>query len=104
MAFSEKGEIVDLTEKVSNKKLAWKAPVGKWTLISLFEGNTFQQVKRAAPGGKGLVLNHFSKESVEKYLSKFTKAFNESGAPVPNYFFNDCYEVYNADWTPGFLA
>ncbi|MDM8161467.1 glycosyl hydrolase [Labilibaculum sp. K2S] len=104
MAFSEKGEKLDLTDKVINQKLDWKAPVGKWTLIALFEGNTFQQVKRAAPGGKGLVLNHFSKESVEKYLSKFTKAFNESGAPVPNYFFNDSYEVYNADWTPGFLA
>ncbi|MFA9370194.1 MAG: glycosyl hydrolase [Labilibaculum antarcticum] len=104
MAFSEKGEKLDLTDKVIDQKLNWKAPVGKWKLIALFEGNTFQQVKRAAPGGKGLVLNHFSKESVEKYLSKFTEAFEESGASVPNYFFNDSYEVYNADWTPGFLA
>ncbi|PCH67456.1 MAG: glycosyl hydrolase family 2 [Bacteroidales bacterium] len=103
MAFSEKGEKLDLTDKVIKQKLEWKAPVGNWRLIALFEGNTFQQVKRAAPGGKGLVLNHFSKKSVEKYLNKFTKAFKDSGAPVPNYFFNDSYEVYNADWTPGFL-
>ncbi|MFA6778373.1 MAG: glycosyl hydrolase [Paludibacteraceae bacterium] len=104
MAFSEKGEKLDLTNKVFEQKLDWKAPVGKWKLIALFEGNTFQQVKRAAPGGKGLVLNHFSKKSVDKYLSKFTKAFKEIGVSVPNYFFNDSYEVYNADWTPGFLA
>ena len=104
MAFSEEGKTADLTDKVTNQKLEWKAPAGNWKLIALFEGNTFQQVKRAAPGGKGLVLNHFSKESVEKYLSKFSKAFETSSAPVPNYFFNDSYEVYNADWTPGFLV
>lgn len=103
MAFSDEGDILDLTLKVNNKQLDWIAPEGNWRLIALFEGNTFQQVKRAAPGGKGLVLNHFSKESVEKYLNKFTLAFNESGATVPNYFFNDSYEVYGADWTPGLL-
>lgn len=104
MAFSEKGEKLDLTNQVSQHKLHWQAPKGKWKLIALFEGNTFQQVKRAAPGGKGLVLNHFSEKSVLKYLHKFTHAFKERNAPVPNYFFNDSYEVYQADWTPHLLT
>ncbi len=103
MAYSNKGEHIDLTDKVIDKKLDWTAPKGKWLLIALFEGHTFQQVKRAAPGGKGLVLDHFSKESVDLYLKRFTDAFEKSNAPVPNYFFNDSYEVYHADWTTGLL-
>ncbi len=103
MAYSETGECLNLTDKVENKKLSWTAPNGNWKLIALFEGHTFQQVKRAAPGGQGLVLNHFSKDGVERYLDRFTKAFTKSNATPPKYFFNDSYEVYRADWTPGLL-
>ena len=103
MGFSRDGQSVDLTSKVENKKLNWTAPKGQWKLIALFEGNTFQKVKRAAPGGKGLVLNHFSNTSVNNYLQKFTNAFKKHNAPVPHNFFNDSYEVYQADWTPGLL-
>ncbi len=103
MAYSENGECIDLTSKVENNKLNWTAPEGTWKLIALFEGHTFQQVKRAAPGGKGLVLNHYSKPGVERYLDRFSKAFNKSNATPPKYFFNDSYEVYRADWTPGLL-
>lgn len=67
-------------------------------------GKTGQKVKRAAPGGQGYVLDPLNKEAVKRYLAKFDKAFAESGAPFPNSFFNDSYEVYGADWTPGLPA
>ena len=60
---------------------------------------TGQKVKRAAPGGEGLVLDHYDREAVDFYLERFDKAFEESGAPWPDVFFNDSYEVYGADWT-----
>lgn len=63
-------------------------------------GKTRQQVKRAAPGGQGYVFDHFNREAVKRYFEKFDKAFAESKTPFPNSFFNDSYEVYNADWTP----
>jgi hypothetical protein len=63
-------------------------------------GKTHQQVKRAAPGGQGYVFDHFNKEAVKRYFEKFDKAFAENKTPFPNSFFNDSYEVYNADWTP----
>ena len=63
---------------------------------------TGQMVKRAAPGGEGFVMNHYDKDVLEYYLQKFDKAFSESGAPRPNTWFNDSYEVYNADWTEKF--
>ncbi|MCF0202183.1 MAG: hypothetical protein HUK08_02345 [Bacteroidaceae bacterium] len=63
-------------------------------------GKTKQMVKRAAPGGEGLVIDHFNKGAVDRYLSRFTKAFEENGVAYPHNFFNDSYEVYGADWTP----
>jgi hypothetical protein len=104
MAFSGKGEKINITAKVtSDGLLEWTAPAGDWKLVALFNGKTLQAVKRAAPGGEGYVMDHFSKDALSVYLDRFTKAFNESNCPKPNTFFNDSYEVYNADWTPSFL-
>ncbi|NJK96290.1 MAG: glycosyl hydrolase family 2 [Bacteroidales bacterium] len=100
MAYPEKGKCLDLTALVTSQKLNWKAPEGNWRLIAAFSGNTFQKVKRPSAGGEGWVLNHFSQTAVSNYLNRFTKAFQESGATVPRAFFNDSYEVYEADWTP----
>ena len=66
-------------------------------------GLTKQKVKRAAPGGEGYVIDHLDKKVVARYLDKFTRAFETSGVPYPRTFFNDSYEVYEADWTPSFL-
>ena len=63
-------------------------------------GRTKQKVKRAAPGGEGLVIDHFDREAVAHYLDRFEQAFATSGVPYPHTFFNDSYEVYKADWTP----
>lgn len=96
----------DLTSKIQNGKLNWKAPKGgEWRLIAAFIGKTFQQVKRAAPGGEGYVMNHFSAKAVGNYLSRFERAFSGKSVPdgtstkYPHNFFNDSYEVYGADWT-----
>ena len=105
MAYSSNGKILDLTNQVSdNNHLFWIAPEGgPWQIISIFCGRTFQQVKRAAPGGEGLVMDHFSENAVKNYLSRFDTLFSRYETPWPDGFFSDSYEVYNADWTPGFL-
>ena len=104
MAFSENGEALNLTRFVSpDSRLDWTAPQGEWKIVALFAGKTYQNVKRAAPGGEGWVMDHFSRSAVNTYLSRFTRAFRESGCPAPRHFFNDSYEVYNADWTPDLL-
>lgn len=63
---------------------------------------TGQKVKRAAPGGEGLVMDHYNPEALKTYLERFDKAFAESGASWPHTWFNDSYEVYGANWTPRF--
>ena len=99
VAVSESGARLDLTGNVGRDSvLNRKLPKGKWEIYAVFSGRTFQKVKRAAPGGEGLVLNHYDSIAVKHYLSKFDKAFAESGAPVPDSFFNDSYEVYGSDW------
>ncbi len=67
-------------------------------------GRTRQKVKRAAPGGEGYVIDHFDRDAVRSYLATFETAFTANRTPRPHTFFNDSYEVYGADWTPGLLA
>ncbi len=104
MAFSKDGKKLDLTARVKEDgTLDWKAPKGEWRLIAVFNGKTLQQVKRAAPGGEGYVMDHLSATAVARYLAKFDKAFTAANAPYPHNFFNDSYEVYGGDWTPDFF-
>ena len=104
MAFSDAGEIVDVTNKVDSLgTLDWEALSGQWILYKVFRTWTGQNVKRAAPGGEGKVMNFFSTVSLHNYLSRFDTAFaNYRGEPV-RAFYNDSYEAYGANWTGDFL-
>lgn len=104
MAYSDDNKkVVDLTSKVRNGRLKWQAPDGDWQLVALYVGKTLQKVKRAAPGGEGYVMDHLNKGAVKRYLQNFENAFKTYKATYPHTFFNDSYEVYQADWTPDFL-
>jgi len=101
-AYNEKNEAVVLTDKISNDgTLNWKPTSGKWRIYAVFVGKTLQKVKRAAPGGEGYTLDHFSPHATKDYLKTFDKAFGNSNYGIRS-FFNDSYEVYNADWTDDF--
>jgi hypothetical protein len=102
MGYPEEGSILDLTEYVGEDgTLNWKPESGNWELYAAFCGKTRQRVKRAAPGGEGYTMDHFSKAALEVYLDRFDRAFK--GYKGVRSFFNDSYEVYNASWSPGFF-
>jgi hypothetical protein len=63
---------------------------------------TKMQVKRAAPGGEGLVLDPYSTSAIEHYLAPFSRAFAPLPAGLVRAQFHDSFEYYNAEWTPGF--
>lgn len=90
------------TEDVKDNSLKFLSSK-EGTIFALFAGKTFQQVKRAAPGGQGLVMDHFNKKSLEKYLNRFDEAFSKNEVSMPVNFFNDSYEVYGGDWTNDFI-
>ena len=101
MAYRQDAEgVVDVTSYVDGNTLRWAAPTGQWLLLAIYNGHTLQQVKRAAPGGEGYVLDHYNAEAVARYLAYFDSHFSVANARWPHSFFNDSYEVYGADWTP----
>jgi hypothetical protein len=99
-AYGNKGEILNVLDKVDGSgNLNWKPERGSWKIYAAFAGHTGQMVKRAAPGGKGLVMDHMSKDALKAYLKRFDDAFGPGDIGV-NSFFNDSYEVYGADFSP----
>ena len=101
IAFSEAGDTLDLSSKVDSEgTLDWAAPPGNWKLYALFQGRTGQQVKRAAPGGEGNVIDYFSRTSLDNYLARFNRALADFPREfMVRSFYHDSYEVYQADWT-----
>lgn len=107
MAYSDKGEKLDLTNRVdANGQLNWTAPqtASKWTLYALFMGLHGKMVERAAPGGEGYAIDHFSKTAADNYFKPFDKVLKGRDISYLRAFFNDSYEVDDArgqaNWTP----
>lgn len=99
-AYGPQGERLDLRDKVtSDGHLRWQAKGGPWELYAAFAGHTGQQVKRAAPGGAGLVMDHLSADAFHAYAHRFDQAFGDQPTGI-RMFFDDSYEVYEADFTP----
>ncbi|MEO6720043.1 MAG: glycosyl hydrolase [Ferruginibacter sp.] len=108
VAYSDAGTVVDITNKVdANGKLNWTAGTGNWTIYALFEGLHGKMVERAAPGGEGYAIDHFSKTAADNYFQQFDKAFKGHDISYLRSFFNDSYEVDDAkgqaNWTPNML-
>lgn len=76
VAYGPRGETIDLTSRVGgDRMLDWTAPSGPWTLYGLFPAWHGKLVERAAPGGEGMVIDHFSRRAIDAYLAPFTRAF-----------------------------
>jgi hypothetical protein len=60
---------------------------------------TKMMVKRAAPGGEGLVVDPYSPAALEHYLAPFEKAFAGLPRGLVRGQFHDSFEYYNASWT-----
>lgn len=110
MAYGPGETIFNLTDSVdTGGRLNWTAPGGSgaWTLYALFQGLHGKMVERAAPGGEGYAIDHFSKQATENYFRKFDEAFKGTDISYLRGFFNDSYEVDDAvgeaNWTPGFF-
>jgi alpha-L-rhamnosidase len=105
VAYPRPGEPVNLTSRVDGQgSLQWVAPAGTWTLHAVFLGWHGKLVERAAPGGEGNVIDHFSSDAIRKYLAFFDERFGNSQLSGLRAFFNDSYEVDDAtgqaDGTP----
>ncbi|HWU48937.1 MAG TPA: glycosyl hydrolase [Asticcacaulis sp.] len=73
-------------------------------LFLFLQSPTGQQVKRAAVGAEGLVLDHMNKAAVEHHLSAVADRLMTAFDAPPSSVFSDSLEVYGADWTGDLLA
>ena len=108
MAYSDKGDKIDLTHKVlDNGTLDWQAPEGNWQLYAIFQGWHGKMVERAGTGGEGNVIDHFSEKAIRDFLQKYDVQSKDFALAGLRAFFNDSYEVDDAqgqaDWTPLFF-
>ena len=77
---------------------------GPHVVLFFISSRTGQQVKRAAVGAEGFVLDHFSMEAIQNHLKTVANPLIEAcGKNVPYSVFSDSLEVYESDWTPDFL-
>jgi hypothetical protein len=62
-------------------------------------------VKRAAIGGEGFIVDHYSPTAIGKFISEIAEpAINACGPNPPYSIFCDSLEVGGENWTPNFLA
>ena len=91
------------TDKIEKKTLKQEIKdinQAQWRIIAVYVRYGVMKVKRAAPGGEGLVIDHFDRTAVANYLRHIEAAFERTGTLYPRTFFNDSYEVSEATWTP----
>ena len=103
-AIADDGTQLELSGKVSNGRLDWTAPPGKWRLYAVSEVNRVMAVKRAAPGGEGSVLDPFSGAAMDHYLADIDQHFAVYHETMPRSQFHDSYEYAGAQWTPSFFT
>ena len=99
-------QIKTTTNKTAKKALKLRLKemeTAHWQVIAIYIRYGVMKVKRAAPGGEGLVVDHFDKQAVANYLRHIEEAFERTKTPYPHTFFNDSYEVEAATWTPTLL-
>lgn len=84
---------------------------GCWKLERRLDGEspyvepvlTGQLVKRAGPGGEGLMMDPYSTDAMDAFLKPFTDSFDKPDASRPVRMYHDSFEYYNAGWTPRFF-
>jgi hypothetical protein len=103
-AVSSSGETLNLLDRIQpDGNIRGPRPQGDWRLYTLESARTDMRVKRAAPGGGGLCIDPFSKESVSGYLHHFDSALDSLPRGGLRAHFCDSFE-YTAGWTRDLLA
>src|SRR4029079_16020411 len=103
VAYDGAGDATQLTGGVRGDGILDWTPAQASKVYAVFGGWHCKLVERAAPGGEGFVIDHFSSQAVSAYLARFDQVFNRRPLRGLRAFFNDSYEVDDApgqaDWT-----
>jgi hypothetical protein len=93
------------TLKISGPSIAMDRSDNERVALFFIASHTKQQVKRAAVGAEGYVLDPFSHQAVATHLAKVGEPLVKAFGDTPPYaIFSDSLEAYGADWTPSLPA
>jgi hypothetical protein len=98
------GEVLPL--RTQDARIHGALPAGEWQITAAWLMRTGQTVKRNAPGGGGLVLDHFRASSLDLQLRPLTEVLAEAQSVAPHALAgvsSDSLELDDSNWTPGFL-
>ena len=77
---------------------------GAAEVLFFISSRTGMQVKRAAVGAEGFVVDHYDRTAVEQYLQRVGDRLMQAfPTERPYSVFCDSLEVYGSDWSPDFL-
>lgn len=94
------GSREDFTSFASNEKITFPDDYTQATLYILRMFGPMTQVKRAAPGAEGSMLNPLSVSAFEAYVKPYDDAFQGRLGDYISSIYHDSYEYYGAKWSP----
>ncbi len=99
------GEGVHELSDLGGPRVPLSDATGAKLVLFFISSRTGQQVKRAAVGAEGFVVDHYDRAAVTAYLdftgSRLMQAF---GSNPPYAVFSDSLEVFASNWTPSLLS
>lgn len=102
-AIDQDGRAVDRREDSGTSRIfTWRPGRGGATVHTVTTWPGGPNVKRAAPGGVGPMLNPYDPQAMAHYLERFSAAFEADRAPRPRAMYHDSFE-YGSTWAPGML-
>jgi len=91
---------------IEGSRIHGELPAGEWEITAAWLMRTGQTVKRNAPGGGGLVLDHFRAQSLDLQLRPLGEALAQARKLAPHAVAgvtSDSLELDDSNWTPGLL-
>lgn len=95
---------VAVTDGVRDGVIQVPGAAANRTLLIFIAGRTGMQVKRAAVGAEGFVLDHYDRAALDAHLAIIGEPLLKAFGPQPPFsVFCDSLEVFGSDWTADFL-
>ncbi len=98
-------QIIDLTAKMSNGKLDWDVPAGRWVIMRFIRVSIGVNIKHGRPNLMGLESDKLSSTATITQWNNYFKVMHDSlkkvGIPLTGLHM-DSHEAGSQNWTPGF--
>jgi hypothetical protein len=94
----------NITDRIGpDGSIDFSADANAWKLHAVVPKRPAINVKRAAPGGQGPMLDPFSRAATPRHLHTFDDAFSRYDGPPIRGQYHDSYEYFGADWSRDLL-